>query len=314
MGSYESIQGLEEKSFPSWKGRSCSQLRCQLKSARSVLDAFKLVTVSDALFDSSLSPIDGLPPSPSIYIPYDSSSLKLKDFEKIVQSRRNAYAPGINMIPYKIYKKCMSFLFKLCLSCQRNQVIPIFWRIAHEVYIHKNKLPNPSLSKDFRPIYLLNVEGKLFFSCVSPRFVYYIIKNNKFVNASIQKGCMEKIPDCWVHMSMVWDSLKSEKHDKTSLSAIWLDVANAYGSLPHRLIYFALKRYGVSEKWIKIIQQYYGGIWSKCFQIFSPSNWHHHQRCIFIGCTVSIVLFLAAINVIIEFTLSLKIPFSKNIV
>ena len=26
--------------------------------------------------------------------------------------------------------------------------------------------------------------------------------------------------------------------------------------------------YGVSEKWIKIIQQYYGGIWSKCFQEF----------------------------------------------
>ena len=83
--------------------------------ARSVLDAFKLVTVSDALVDSSLSPIDGLPPSPSISIPFDSSSFKLKDFEKIVQSRRNASAPGINMIPYKVYKKCpqlMSFLFK----------------------------------------------------------------------------------------------------------------------------------------------------------------------------------------------------------
>ena len=47
---------------------------------------------------------------------------------------------------------------------------------------------------------------------------------------------------------MVWDSLKSAKHDKISLSAIWLDVANAYGLVPHRLIYFALKRYGVSEK------------------------------------------------------------------
>ena len=79
----------------------------------------------------------------------------------------------------------------------------------------------------------MNVEGKLFFSLVSQRFVSHIIKNNKFVNASIQKGCMEKIPDCWEHMSMVWDSLKSAKHDETSLSAIWLDVANAYGSVPH---------------------------------------------------------------------------------
>ena len=79
-----------------------------------------------------------------------------------------------------------------------------------------------------------------------------------------------------------------------------------------RLVYFALKRYGVSEKWIKIIQQYYGGIWSKCFQEFSPSSWHHHQRGIFIGCTVSIVLFLAAINVVMEFTLSLQDSFIQE--
>ena len=68
-------------------------------------------------------------------------------------------------------------------------------------------------------------------------------------------------------MSIVWDSLKSAKHDKTSLSAIWLDIASAYGSVPHRLVYFAL---------------------------------------------VSIVLFLAAINVIIEFTLSLQDSFIQE--
>ena len=105
---------------------------------------------------------------------------------------------------------------------------------------------------------------------------------------------------------MVWDALKSAKHDKTTLSGIWLDVANAYGSVPHRLIYFALRRYGVSEKWIQLIQFYYSGLWSKCFQEASPSSWHQHQRGIFIGCTVSIILFLAAINIIIEFTLNVQ--------
>ena len=38
----------------------------------------------------------------------------------------------------------------------------------------------------------------------------------------------------------------------------------------------------------------------------SPSSWLHHQRGIFIGCTVSIILFLAAFNVIIEFTLTIQ--------
>ena len=51
---------------------------------------------------------------------------------------------------------------------------------------------------------------------------------------------------------------------------------------------------------------------SKCFQEISPSSWHHHQRGIFIGCTI-IVLFLAAINIIIEFTLSLQDSFMDDL-
>ena len=107
-----------KKAFRDWKrnpfqaGKDVLDPKCDtnLKCTRSVLDAFKLVTVSDALVDSSLSPIDGLPPSPSISIPFDSSSFKLKDFEKIIQTRRNASAPGINMIPYKVYKKCRQLM------------------------------------------------------------------------------------------------------------------------------------------------------------------------------------------------------------
>ena len=130
----------DSKRNPFQAGKDVLDPKCdaKLKCTKSVLDAFKLVIASDALADSSLSPIDGLPPPPSISIPFDSSSFKLKDFEKIVQSRHNASAPQL-----------MSFLFKLCLSCQRNQVIAIFWRIAHEVYIPKNKPPNPSSIKDF---------------------------------------------------------------------------------------------------------------------------------------------------------------------
>ena len=70
-----------KKAFRDWKGnpfqagKDVLDPKCDstLKCTRSALDAFKLVTVSDALVDSSLSPIDGLPPSPSISIPFDSS-------------------------------------------------------------------------------------------------------------------------------------------------------------------------------------------------------------------------------------------------
>ena len=51
---------------------------------------------------------------------------------------------------------------------------------------------------------------------------------------------MEKIPGCWEHMSMVWNELKSSKAEHGNLAAVWLDIANAYGSVSHQLIFFAL--------------------------------------------------------------------------
>ena len=193
------------------------------------------------------------------------------------------------------------FLFKLFKSCLRNSVIPVQWRAVSEVYILRVKPPNPSVIKDFRPIALLNVEGKLFFSLISLRMEDHLIKQNLLIDKSIQKGFMERVPGCWEHMSSVWSALKEASVSKATLAAIWLDIANAYGSVPHRLIFFALERYGVPIKWINLIKNCYSGLWSKSFSNNAPSDWHCHRKGIFIGCTGSIILFLSAMNVVIEY-------------
>ena len=116
---------------------------------------------------------------------------------------------------------------------------------------------------------------------------------------------MEKVPGCWEHMSMIWDAFKSAKSSKSLVAAVWLDVANAYNFIPHKLIFFALQRYGVPEKWIRLVRTNYSGLWSKSFCPIVSSSWYQHEKGIFIGCTLSIILFLSGINVVIEFTPSL---------
>ena len=76
---------------------------------------------------------------------------------------------------------------------------------------------------------------------------------------------MEKIPGCWEHLSMVWHALKEARAQKSNLAIIWLDIANAYGSIPLKLIVFAQHRYGVSPQWIRLIETYYKVIFSKSF-------------------------------------------------
>ena len=105
-------------------------------------------------------------------------------------------------------------------------------------------------------------------------------------------------------MSVVWSALKEARSTKSSLANIWLDIANAYVSIPHRLLFFALERYGVDPHWICLIKIYYSGIYSCSFSQSAPSSWHQHFKGIFAGCTLSIILFLAGINVVIEYTLA----------
>ena len=215
----------------------------------------------------------------------------------------------------RFYRKCSKiskFLFKIFQACFKICQIPIQRRSAQEIHIPK--VSNPSTNKllGFRPIALLNVESKLFFSLVSKR-LENLSNNNKFINNSIQKCCMEKIPGCWEHLSMVWHALKEARAQKSNLAVIWLDIANAYGSIPHKLIVFALHRYGVTLQWIRLIETYYKGIFSKSFSQSATSSWHRHQRGIFVGCTLSIILFLAGMNIILEYSIQARVPqFTTN--
>ena len=270
-----SLRKGEHKQKARWKKKQANNLvnknpylaskrvldpRCYIKlsAGKNSMDQHKSSAVFDPFSNVPLPPLDGLPPAPPICKSFTSENLSFSEFKKVLNSRRNGSAPEINMIPYKVYKLCPNicdYLFGLFKSCLQNCVVPVQWRIATEVYIPKSRSPDPNNIKDFRPISLLNVEGKLFFSILSKRLEKHIY-NNKLINSSIQKGCMEKVPGCWEHMSVIWDELKSRKTERSNIAAIWLDIANACGSAPHQLLFFALRRYGIPEHWVSLFIKY----------------------------------------------------------
>ena len=112
---------------------------------------------------------------------------------------------------------------------------------------------------------------------------------------------------------MAWHALKEARAKNSNLTVIWLDIANAYGSIPHKLIVFPLNRYGVSPQWIRLTKTYYEGIFSKSFSESASSAWHRHQRGIFASCTLSIILFVAGMKIILEYSMQIRVPkFTTN--
>ncbi|XP_052224084.1 uncharacterized protein LOC127839738 [Dreissena polymorpha] len=125
-----------------------------------------------------------------------------------------------------------------------------------------NIRPKEKDSKDigqFRTISLLNVEGKIFFAVLAKRLTTFLTDNN-YVDTSIQKGGVPGFSGCVEHTSVLSQVIREARVNHDDLTVVWLDLDNAYGSIPHKLIEKALEQYHVPEHVCNLVKDYYTDI------------------------------------------------------
>lgn len=59
----------------------------------------------------------------------------------------------------------------------------------------------------------------------------YLLVNN-YIDTSCQKGGVPGFPGCVEHLGMIWEQIQTAKCSKSDLYVVWLDLANAYRSVP----------------------------------------------------------------------------------
>ena len=175
--------------------------------------------------------------------------------------------------------------------------MPNSWTRAEECLVPKEK--NSESINQFRTISLLSVEGKIFFSILSKRLTHFLTKN-KYIDTSVQKGGIPGFSGCVEHNSVVSQLIKETKEKKGDLTCIWLDLANAYGSIPHQVIMKAMEHYHVPDKTIKIIASYFQGIKLRFSFDQVTTDWLNLERGIITGCTISPIVFIMGMNLIIK--------------
>ena len=79
-----------------------------LKVDQHLLDAHKSSSLKDKFYDIPLDELEGLPPHPPLKKNSSKSALSYDDFLTILSKCRNASTPGINAIPYKVYKNALN--------------------------------------------------------------------------------------------------------------------------------------------------------------------------------------------------------------
>ncbi|KAL6469714.1 hypothetical protein MHYP_G00208330 [Metynnis hypsauchen] len=79
-----------------------------------------------------------------------------------------------------------------------------------------------------------------------------------------------------------------------------LDLANVYGSIPHKLVEVALLQHHVPTKVIDLILDYYSNFRLRVTAVSGTSDWHRLEKGIITGCTISVILFALAMNMIVK--------------
>ncbi|XP_060082190.1 uncharacterized protein LOC132561508 [Ylistrum balloti] len=272
----------------------------RLQASKEEIEQHLRETHSDAGKNKPLGECERIPLEDEPTFQLDEKEPTWKEVFEVVKKARSGSAPGPSGIPYKVYKMCpklLKRLWRILRVIWRKGQIPECWQTAEGIFVPKEK--NSATMNQFRTISLLSVEGKIFFAILARRMTKYMT-SNEYIDSSVQKGGIPGFPGCIEHTSAITQLIREAKINQRDLTVVWLDLANAYGSVPHQLIFKALEHYHIPDHIQKIVKSYFSNIRLRFTVREITTSWQTLEKGIVTGCTISVILFVMGMNLIIK--------------
>jgi hypothetical protein len=257
---------------------------------------------SDPKRSNMYTPPPGLkrPPKPSVA--FQKCTVNSNNLRSKLKPKSNNSSPGPNGLSYLVYK-CSKIMFMFLLLCLQwvlaHNYIPRSWGWAFMILLVKDpeKVDHPQY---FRNIACANTDGKMFWTMMSSCLMNFCIGNNYF-RRDLQKGFIPGIAGCVEHSWTFFQALRNAKLHKRQIIAAWYDLKNAFGSVRHNLIQFALQWYHVPDWFCQFVLLYYDTL----FAMVTTDNWDTlpfaYGTGAFQGCVASSSLFLIAYQIVLDF-------------
>ena len=171
--------------------------------------------------------------------------------------RMNNSAPGPDGVSYRDLRgadrgaRLLTALYNICL---RLEAVPASWKTSNTVLIHKKG--DRGMLENWRPLALGDTVPKLFAALLADRLTDWAVTHGKLCSA--QKGFLRD-EGCYEHNFVLQEVLTHAKRTKRQAVVAWLDLSNAFGSIPHATIRRALIRSAVPRGLIAIWDSMYDG-------------------------------------------------------
>ncbi|XP_070166141.1 uncharacterized protein [Polyergus mexicanus] len=166
-------------------------------------------------------------------------------------------APGPDGITYRDLRGAdpgVRLLTALFNACYRLEAVPASWKTSNTVLVYKKG--DRDMLENWRPLALGDTAPKLFAALVADRLTDWAVTNNKLSPA--QKGFLRD-EGCFEHNFVLQEILTDARRTRRQAVVAWLDLSNAFGSVPHAVIRRALVRSGVPGGIVRTWQSMYEG-------------------------------------------------------
>ncbi|RXN25999.1 hypothetical protein ROHU_005724 [Labeo rohita] len=102
------------------------------------------------------------------------------------------------------------------------------------------------------------------------------------------------------HANIIWHQIQSAKKENRDLHVIFLDLANAFGSVPHKILWMAFSYFRVPDHITDLVKSYFHDL-QFCITVENTTTaWQQLEIGIMAGCTISPLAFVMAMQVVIR--------------
>ena len=183
------------------------------------------------------------------------SPITLQELKAIFQRMDGNTSPGPDRIGYRTWKQLEAdhkMVLEILNTCRTNGKIPPEWKSSTTILIHKGE--DPSVLDNWRPIALQNTLYKVYAAVVAGRISAWAMEEG--IMSTSQKGFLP-MEGCLEHNHLMSSVLQDSRRRKRPIVLSWLDLKDAYGLVPHHILFSIMGLAGLNGLTLEVVRDFY---------------------------------------------------------
>ena len=180
-------------------------------------------------------------------------------------------------------------------TCRANRKIPPAWKTSTTILIHKGD--DPRVLDNWRPIALQNTVYKVYAAIIARRITTWAVDTG--IMSPSQKGFLP-MEGCLEHNHLMTSMLQDSRRRKRPAYLVWLDLKDAYGSVPHEILFRVMELAGLEGTTLEVVKDLYDRTTTSIRTNRMATDPITIERGVKQGCPLSPILFNLVMEVLIR--------------